>query len=58
MSKQWNVLDRYGEDTKLIYYSECGSRLENYKDHRYGDVCFEYRDEMLALQSSAVSGVK
>jgi lipopolysaccharide biosynthesis glycosyltransferase len=50
--KQWNVLDRYDKDTKLIHYTEGGPWFENYRDHPYGDMWFQYRDEYLALQRS------
>jgi lipopolysaccharide biosynthesis glycosyltransferase len=56
--RQWNVLDRKNEDTKLIHYTEGGPWLENYKDHAYGDLWFECRDQMLALQRASASGMK
>ena len=46
--KTWNTLDWYDETTKLVHYTEGGPWFEERKDHPYGDVWFQYRDEYLA----------
>ncbi|HWC03753.1 MAG TPA: glycosyltransferase [Methylomirabilota bacterium] len=42
---QWNVLDRYDADTKLIHYTDGGPWLPNRRAHPYGDVWFRYAKE-------------
>lgn len=49
----WNVLDRYGPDTKLIHYTGGGPWYEEHKDHPYGDIWLKYRDEYAALAGKA-----
>jgi lipopolysaccharide biosynthesis glycosyltransferase len=46
--KEWNVLERYDTDTKLIHYTEGGPWYENHKDHPFGDIWFQYHKEYLA----------
>ena len=41
----WNVLDRYDRNTRLVHYTEGGPWFDNYKDHPYGDIWLEYRQE-------------
>lgn len=50
ISFDWNVLDHYDENTKLIHYTEGGPWFENYRDHPYGDIWFRYYKEYLALE--------
>lgn len=49
--KEWNVLDRYDERTKLIHYTEGGPWFPNYEDHPFGDIWLRHRDEYLAVQA-------
>ena len=45
--QEWNELDTYGPDTKMIHYTEGGPWLPNYHNHQYGDVWFKYAKEYL-----------
>lgn len=36
--KEWNVLDYYNDDTKLIHYTAGGPWLADCKNHPYGDI--------------------
>lgn len=48
----WNVLDEIKPDTKLVHYTEGGPWFEEKKDHPFGKIWFEYRDEMRAAKST------
>ncbi|MGI0045117.1 MAG: glycosyltransferase [Nitrososphaeraceae archaeon] len=50
ISDEWNVLDHYDENTKLIHYTEGGPWYENHRDHPYGDVWFRYLAEYLQTE--------
>lgn len=50
--RQWNVLDRYDADTKLIHYTEGGPWFEAYRHHPFGDLWLRYRDEYLRTRSA------
>ena len=41
----WNVLDRMDARTKLIHYTSGGPWFDNYRDHPFGKVWLDYRDE-------------
>lgn len=53
LPREWNVLDRHDERTKLIHYTEGGPWLENYRDHPFGAIWFQYRDEAVAQGRAA-----
>lgn len=50
--KTWNTLDWYDQTTDLVHYTEGGPWFERCKDHPYGKVWFEYRDEYLAAREA------
>lgn len=54
--REWNVLEQYDENTKLIHYTEGGPWYENHKDHPFGDIWFRYRDEYLAAENRRTTG--
>ena len=39
---QWNVLDRYDNQTQMIHYTEGGPWLPGFEAHPFGDIWFEY----------------
>ena len=39
---QWNVLDRYDNETRMIHYTEGGPWLAECRNHLYADIWFEY----------------
>ena len=41
----WNVLDRMDAQTKLIHYTSGGPWFDNYRDHPFGKIWLDYRDE-------------
>lgn len=51
--QQWNVLDEVRPDTKLIHYTHGGPWFEECKDHPYGAIWFQYRDEYVASRRHA-----
>jgi hypothetical protein len=56
----WNVLDRQDPDTKMIHYTEGGPWLPDYRNHPFGAIWFQYRDEVLAaagrVDASSLAG--
>lgn len=39
---EWNVLDRYDNETRMIHYTEGGPWLAGFENHPYGDIWFKY----------------
>ncbi len=52
--KTWNTLDWMDENTKLVHYTNGGPWFEQYKDHPYGQVWLDYRDEYRASKQPAL----
>jgi hypothetical protein len=51
----WNTLDWMDERTKLIHYTAGGPWFDKCKDHPFGAIWFQYRDE--ARKADAVACV-
>lgn len=49
---EWNVLDRYDDQTKLIHYTEGGPWLTGCENHPFGDIWFEYLERYRETNAS------
>ena len=50
--KTWNTLDWMDETTKLIHYTKGGPWFEQWRDHPYGAIWLQYRDEYRQAERS------
>ncbi len=48
----WNTLDWYDDSTDLVHYTEGGPWFDRCKDHPYGAIWFQYRDELARSRSA------
>lgn len=51
----WNTLDWMDDNTKLIHYTNGGPWFEQYKDHPYGGIWLQYRDEYRASKLTTIA---